>query len=57
MTTIYVTNQQKRQLIDFLRKYPYIIYVTSCLQCKFQELKFSEWSKYDTTMFQPILQK
>ena len=39
MTTIYVTKHQKRQLVDFLKKYPCIIYVTNCHECEFQ--KFS----------------
>ena len=39
MATIYFTNHQQRQLIDFLKKYPYIIYVKNCLELEFQ--KFS----------------
>ena len=33
MTTIYFTDHQKRQLIKFLK----IIYVTNCLESKFQK--------------------
>ena len=39
VATIYFTNHQKRQLVDFLKKYPYIIYVKNCLEREFQ--KFS----------------
>ena len=39
MTPIYFTNHQKRQLIDFLKKYLCIIYVKSYLKCEFK--KFS----------------
>ena len=39
MTTIYFSNHQKRQLVDFLKKYPCIIYVKNCLEYEFQ--KFS----------------
>ena len=35
MTTIYFTNHQKRQLVDFLKKSPCIIYVTYCRECEF----------------------
>ena len=31
MTPIYSTNHQKRQLVNFLKKYACIIYVKSCL--------------------------
>ena len=34
---IYFTNHQKRQLLDFLNKYPCIIYVKSYIKCKFQK--------------------
>ena len=37
MTTIYFTNHQKRQLVDFLKKYPCIIYVKNCHECEFQK--------------------
>ena len=37
MTPIYFTNHQKRQLVDFLKKYPCIIYVKSCLKCGFKK--------------------
>ena len=36
--TTYFTNYQKRQLVDFLRKYLYIISVKNCLKCKFQKI-------------------
>ena len=36
MTTIYLTNHQKRQLVDFLRQCPRIIYVKNCLECEIQ---------------------
>ena len=37
MTPIYFTNYQKRQLVDFLKKYPCIIYVKSYLKCEFKK--------------------
>ena len=37
MATIYFTNHQKRQLVEFLKKYPYIIYVKNCLEREFQK--------------------
>ena len=37
MTPIYFTNHQKRQLVDFLKKYPCIIYVKSYLKCEFKK--------------------
>ena len=37
ITTIYFTNHQKRQLVDFLKKYPCIIYVKNCHECEFQK--------------------
>ena len=40
ITTIYFTNHQKRQLVDFLRKYSYTIYVNNYLECKFQKFTF-----------------
>ena len=36
MTTIYIINNLKRQLIEFLKKYQCIIYVKNCLECKLQ---------------------
>ena len=36
MTTIYLTNHQKRQLVDFLRQCPRIIYVKNCFECECQ---------------------
>ena len=35
MATIYFINHQKRQLVDFSKKYPYIIYVKNCLEREF----------------------
>ena len=35
MATIYSTNHQKRQIVDFLKKYPYIIYVKNCVEREF----------------------
>ena len=32
-------NHQKRQLVDLLKEYLGIIYVTNCLECKFQKFK------------------
>ena len=37
MSAIYFSNHQKRQLVDFLKKYPYIIYVKSCHECEFRK--------------------
>ena len=37
MTAIYFTNHQKRQIVDFLKKYPCIIHLKHCLKCKFQK--------------------
>ena len=37
LTTIYFTNHQKRQLVDFLKKYPCIIYVKNCHEQEFQK--------------------
>ena len=37
MTTVYFTNNQKRQVVDFLKKYACIIYVSNCLECEFQK--------------------
>ena len=37
MTHIYFTNRQKRQLVDFLKKYLCIIYVKSYLKCEFKK--------------------
>ena len=37
MVTIYFTKHQKRQLADFLKKYPYIIFVKNCLEREFQK--------------------
>ena len=62
MTTIYFTNYQKRQLIDYLKKYPCIIHVKNALNVNFKSLlsnktksisaltlKFSKRGKYVTT--------
>ena len=37
MTTVYFTNNQKRLIVDFLKKYACIIYVNNCLECDFQK--------------------
>ena len=37
MDTIYFTNHQKRQPVDLLKKYPYIIYVKNYLEGEFQK--------------------
>ena len=37
IATIHFTNYQKRQFVDFLKKYPYIIYVKNCLEREFQK--------------------
>ena len=37
MSTIYFTNHKKGQLVDFLKKYPCIIYAKNYLECKFQK--------------------
>ena len=37
MITIYFTNHQKRQLVNFLKKYPYIIYLKNSLEREFQK--------------------
>ena len=36
MTTIYFNNHQKQQLVDFLKKYPGIIYAKHCPDWEFQ---------------------
>ena len=38
MTTIYFTNHQKGQLVDFLKKYPCVIYVKNALNVNFKSL-------------------
>ena len=38
MTTIYFTNHQKGQLVDFLKKYPCVIYVKNPLNVNFKNL-------------------
>ena len=37
ITTIYFTNHQKRQFVNFLKKYPCILYVKNYLGCKFKK--------------------
>ena len=37
MTSIYFTNHEKRQLVDFLKKYSCIIYVKSYLKREFKK--------------------
>ena len=46
MNAIYFTNHQKRQIVDFLKKYSCIIYVTNCLGCKFQKFTLKQNQKY-----------
>ena len=46
MTTIYFSNHLKRQLDDFLKKHPCIIYVTKCLAREFQKLAIEQNKKY-----------
>ena len=48
MTTIYFTNHLKRQLVDFLKKYPCIIYVKNCLECVFQKFALKWKQKYQS---------
>ena len=38
MTTIYFTNHQTQQLVEFLKKYPCIIYVENTLNMNFKSL-------------------
>ena len=62
MTTIYFTNHQKRQLVDFLKTYLCIIYVKIVLNVNFKSLhsnktksisaltlQLSKWGNYLTT--------
>ena len=37
MTIIYFTNHQKQQLVDFLQKYPCIIYIKNYHEREFQK--------------------
>ena len=46
MSCTYFTNHQKRQLVDFLKKYSCIIYVTNCLEHKFQKFTREQKQKY-----------
>ena len=46
MTTIYLSDQQKRQLADFLKKYPCMIFVASCLERKLQKVTLEQNQKY-----------
>ena len=46
MTTIYFTNSQKRQLVDFLKKYSCNIYVKNYLECEFQKFVLEKKQKY-----------
>ena len=38
MTTICFTNHQKRELVDFLKKYPCIFYIKIALNVNFKSL-------------------
>ena len=40
LTTIYFNNHHERQLVDFLKKYPCIIYVKNGPECKFQNCQY-----------------
>lgn len=64
MTTIYFTNHQKGQLVDFLKKYPCVIYVKNALnvnfkslhskknqKCQHLTLKSSKWGNCISNMF------
>ena len=46
MTTIYFPNQEKRKLVDFLKKYPCIIYVQICFECEFLKFALEKNEKY-----------
>ena len=46
MTPICFTNHQKRQLTDFLKKYPSIIHVKSYLRCEFKKFALEKNQKY-----------
>ena len=46
MTTIHFTNHQKQQLVDFLKKYPCIVYVKNCHECEFQKFALEQNQKY-----------
>ena len=60
MAIIYFTNHQKRQLVDFSKQHPCIIYVKNCHECESLHsnktksisvltLEFSKWDNYVTT--------
>ena len=43
---LYFTNHQKRQLVEFLKKYPCLTCVTNCFECKIQKFKLKYNQKY-----------
>ena len=72
MTTICFISHEKRQLVDFLKKYPCIIYVKNALNVAFKSLHSKKTKKYQSLdhqiqqsrqvcfyqkMFQKFLQK
>ena len=44
--SIYFTNHQKRQFVDFFKKYPCIIYVKSYFKCEFKKFALEQKQKY-----------
>ena len=46
MTPIYFTIYRKRHLVDFLKKYPWIIYMKSYLKCEFRKFALELNQKY-----------
>ena len=46
MTIIYFTNHQKRQFVDFLKKYPCIFFVKKLIKCELQKFASKENQKY-----------
>ena len=46
MTYICFTNHQERQVTDFLKKYPCIIYTTNYFECKVQKCTLEQNQKY-----------
>ena len=45
-TTTYFTHHKKRQLSNVLKKYPCVIYLTNCLECKFKKFTLKQNQKY-----------
>ena len=48
MTIICFISHQKRQLVDFLKKYPRIIYVKNALNVAFKSLHSKKTKKYQS---------